>query len=158
MPVVVGIVIVPVFVIEEITGDVKVLFVKVSVVARPTRVSVEDGRVNVPVLLIVLIIGLVKVLLVNVSVPARVANVPLVGSVTLVVDVVVKVVANAPEVVKLPPSVIVLPELFTPVPPYCPATRVPCQVPVPIVPTVVKLEVTTAEPRVVAFRTEVPAI
>jgi hypothetical protein len=60
--------------------------------------------------------------------------------------------------VKLPPIVIVLPELFTPVPPYCPAITVPFQVPVPIVPTVVRLEVTTAEPRVVAERTEVPLI
>jgi hypothetical protein len=54
--------------------------------------------------------------------------------------------------------VIVLPELFTPVPPYCPATTVPCQTPVPIVPTVVRLEVTTAEPNVVADKTDVPLI
>ena len=79
------------------------------------------------------------VLLVNVSEPANVANVPVVGNVTLVVAVEVKVVANAPLVVKLPPSVIVLPLLFIPVPPYCPATIVPCQIPVPIVPTLVKL-------------------
>ena len=34
----------------EITGLVSVLLVSVSVVARPTRVSVEVGRVRVPVL------------------------------------------------------------------------------------------------------------
>jgi hypothetical protein len=44
-----------------ITGDVKVLLVKVSVVARPTNVSVEVGRVRDPVLVIVEIVGLVKV-------------------------------------------------------------------------------------------------
>ena len=47
VPVVVGNVIVPVFVIVEITGDVNVLFVSVSVVARPTKVSVASGRVMV---------------------------------------------------------------------------------------------------------------
>ena len=98
------------------------------------------------------------VLLVNVSAPANVANVPVVGNVTLVVAVDVNVVAKAPLVVKLPPSVIVLPLLFTPVPPYCPATAVPCQVPVPIVPTLVKLEPVTPEPRVVALSTLVPLI
>lgn len=47
-------------------GLVNVLFVNVSVVARPTKVSVEVGRVSVPVLLIVLNIGDVSVLLVKV--------------------------------------------------------------------------------------------
>lgn len=42
------------------------LFSRVSVVARPTRVSVDVGRVNVPVLLIVAIIGAVSVLVVRV--------------------------------------------------------------------------------------------
>ena len=37
-----------------VTGAVSVLFVMVSVVARPTSVSVELGSVKVPVLLIVL--------------------------------------------------------------------------------------------------------
>src|ERR1043166_1410272 len=45
-----------------------VLLVRVSVVARPTIVSVEVGRVSVPVLLIVEITGAVSVLLVRVSV------------------------------------------------------------------------------------------
>ena len=58
------------------------------------------------------------VLLVRVSVPARVASVPVVGKVTLVAAVVVKPNVCAPVWVKLPPIVIVLPELFTPVPPY----------------------------------------
>ena len=67
---------------------------------------------------------------------------PDVGKVTFVAPDEVSVVAKAPEVAKaaavviLPPKVIVLPELFTPVPPYCPAITLPCQVPVPIVPTV----------------------
>ena len=59
-----------------------------------------------------------NVLLVKVSEPARVANVPVVGRVIEVLAVYVKVVVKAPEVVKLPPTVIVLPVLATPVPPY----------------------------------------
>jgi hypothetical protein len=51
-------------------GEVRVLLVRVSVVARPTRVSVDVGRVSVPVLLILLITGEVRVLLVRVSVVA----------------------------------------------------------------------------------------
>jgi hypothetical protein len=62
-------------------------------------------------------VGLVNVLLVNVSVPANVAKVPVVGRVTLVVPVEVRVVGKAPEVTKLPPKVIVLEPLFMPVPP-----------------------------------------
>jgi hypothetical protein len=78
--------------------------------------------------------------LVKVSVPARVANVPAVGSVTFVAAVEVRVVAKAPEVVRLPPKVIVLPVLFTPVPPYWPTIKPPFQVPDAIVPTVVKFD------------------
>jgi hypothetical protein len=59
----------------------------VSVVALPTKVSVEVGNVNVPVLTIEAMVGVVNVLLVNVSVPVNVANVPVVGNVTLVVAV-----------------------------------------------------------------------
>jgi hypothetical protein len=51
-------------------------------------------------------------------VTALFTNVPDVGRVTLVVPVTVNVVLNAPEVVKFPPSVIVLDPLLTPVPPY----------------------------------------
>ena len=79
----------------------------------------------------------VIVLLLKVSVPAKVARVPVTGSVNVVLAVVVSVVVCAPEVVKLPPIVIVLPVFATPVPPYAPATAVPCQVPVAIVPRVV---------------------
>ena len=50
-----------------------VLFVNVSVVALPTKVSVAVGKVTVPELLMVLITGAVKVLLVNVCDPANVA-------------------------------------------------------------------------------------
>jgi hypothetical protein len=45
-------------------------------------------------------------------------RVPVVGRVTEVLAVAVSVVVKAPEVVKFPPSVIVLPVLATPVPPY----------------------------------------
>ena len=56
----------------------------------------------------------------------KVANVPEVGSVNTVVPVVFKVMSEAlepvvPEVVKFLPKVIVLPALFTPVPPLAPA-------------------------------------
>ena len=83
-----------------------VLFVNVSVVARPTKVSVDVGSVNVPVLVIVaitgeaenvatpdivcapenvpesdapLIVGVVKVLFVNVWVESRSASVCVAG-------------------------------------------------------------------------------
>lgn len=98
------------------------------------------------------------VLFVRVSAPANVASVPVDGSVTLVVAPSVSVRPNAPEVVKLPPRVIVLPLLLTPVPPYWPVITVPCQTPVPIVPTEVKLEFTTPDPSVLADSTDVPAI
>jgi hypothetical protein len=49
------------------------------------------GSVNVPVLLMLEIIGVVSVLLVKVSEPAKVANVPVVGKVTFVVPVSVRV-------------------------------------------------------------------
>jgi len=60
-------------------------------------------------------------------VPANVDIVPVIGKVILVTPVLVKVVLKLPAVVKslavntFPPNVIVLPELFTPVPPNCPA-------------------------------------
>ena len=61
--------------------------------------------------------------------PANVATVPVVGKVNAVLLVVVNVVVCAPDVVKFPPNVMVLPVLATPVPPYCPATTVPIHVP-----------------------------
>ena len=56
-------------------------------------------------------------LLVKSSAPATVLNVPVVGKFIAVVAVTLKFVANAPFKTKLPPSVIVLPVLSTPVPP-----------------------------------------
>ena len=159
----VGNVIVPVFEIEEIIGVVNVLLVKVSVVARPTKVSVVVGSVTVdtpPLVKILAIIGVVSVLFVKVSVLALDIKlyVPPAGSVATVFSVTVKVVVNAPDVVKLPPRVIVLPVFATPVPPYCPAIAVPCHVPLPITPTVVREEVVTPLPRVLPLRTDVPLI
>ncbi len=52
----------------------KVLLVSVSVVARPTSVSVLVGRVRVPVLTIDEMTGAVSVLLVNVWVPDKVTT------------------------------------------------------------------------------------
>src|SRR5439155_17537440 len=63
------------------------------------------------------------VLFVKASAPASVASVPVVGNVTPVAAVIVKVLANAPAVVRFPPSVIV-PVLLTPVPPFA-AGRMP---------------------------------
>ena len=51
---------------EVIEGEVRVLLVRVSVVALPTRVSVEVGKVSVPVLEMLEITGVVRVLLVKV--------------------------------------------------------------------------------------------
>ena len=62
---------------------VRVLFVRVSVVALPTNVSVEVGKVNVPVLDIELIIGVVRVLFVKVCVPVSVATVESILTVTV---------------------------------------------------------------------------
>ena len=56
-------------------GEVRVLFVRTSVVARPTRVSVDVGSVKVPVFVIVEITGDVKVLFVRVSDVLRPTNV-----------------------------------------------------------------------------------
>ena len=58
----------------SISGDVSVLFVKVSVVALPTKVSVDVGKVKVPVFDIEDITGEVRVLLVNVCVPVSVTT------------------------------------------------------------------------------------
>ena len=59
-----------------------VLFVNVSVVALPTKVSVEVGRVNVPVFEIVEITGDVRVLFVRVCNPVNVATVESIAIVT----------------------------------------------------------------------------
>src|ERR1700731_5372984 len=83
--------------------------VAVIVTSNAAEVSRRPNEVT-PVCVPPLIVGDVIVLLVNVSVPASVASVPLVGSVTLVEPVVVRVSELAPLVmkaaasVKLPPS------------------------------------------------------
>ena len=64
-------------------GDVKVLFVSVSVVARPTSVSVPVGMVTVPELLMLVITGVVSVLFVSVCVPVSVATLLSMASVML---------------------------------------------------------------------------
>ena len=67
-------------------------------------------------------------LLVKVSTPSKVDKVPVVGKVILVLPEVVNdkeyapVVLKDPAVDRLPPRVIVLPLLFTPVPPFAPKT------------------------------------
>ena len=72
----VGSVTVPVLEMVEITGVVRVLFVSVSVVARPTKVSVEVGNVSVPVLTILAITGVVRVgLIANTFAPVPVSSV-----------------------------------------------------------------------------------
>ena len=63
--------IVPEFTIELIVGAVNVLFVNVSSVVLPTRVSVMVGNVIVPEFTIELIVGVVNVLFVNISVVSR---------------------------------------------------------------------------------------
>ena len=78
----------------------------------PLSVDTAVGAVGVPVKA-----GLVKDLFVNISVPSKVAKVPVAGKVTLVATVVVNVVAKAPDVVRLPPKVMLFPVLSTPVPP-----------------------------------------
>lgn len=94
-------------------GEVRVLLVRVSVVARPTRVSVDVGSVRVPVLEMVLIMGAVSVLLVSVSAPARVATVPDVGKVRDVVADSAKVKPKAPLIAMVDKLL-----LDTPVPPF----------------------------------------
>jgi hypothetical protein len=64
-----------------------VLFVRVSVVALPTKVSVAVGKVTVPVLEMLEITGAVKVLLVKVWLPVSVATVESIAIVPVVVIV-----------------------------------------------------------------------
>lgn len=91
------------------TGVVSVLFVRVSVVARPTRVSVEVGKVNVPVLEIVAMIGVVSVLFVRVSVVARPTRVSVeVGNVNVPVFTIVAI-TGAVNVLFVSVSVVALP-------------------------------------------------
>ena len=71
------------------------------------------------------IIGDVIVLFVNISLPAKVASVPVVGKMTLLLAVVVIDKSPTPFVIILLAIVIVLPLLFTPVPPLILGTIVP---------------------------------
>ena len=86
--------------------------------------------------------------------PVVANKVPEVGKVTAVVPVIVNVEANAPEVVRFPPRVMVFPELFTPVPPFTPASRPVIFVERSIEPASI-LFVTLPDPMVVA---RLPAI
>ena len=60
---------------------------------------------------------LASIRVIDETVPPTVASVPDVGNVTDVAPVIVKVLAKAPDVVRLPARVIVDEPLFTPVPP-----------------------------------------
>ena len=89
----------------------------------PFALATGVGAVGLPVKEGEEMVGDTIVLLVNVSVPAKVEIVPVVGNVIFVGAVLTKVVLKLPEVVKslavktLPPKVIVLDPLSTPVPP-----------------------------------------
>ena len=98
----------PLYVTEELTSDELPMFVR-------------------------LLSGPLIVLLVSVSLLESVAKVPETGKVTLVSAVTAKVVLNAPEVTRLPPSVMVLPALLMPVPPLAPF-KMPPRVTAPVVP------------------------
>lgn len=94
---------------DVIVGDVKVLFVSVSVVALPTSVSVDAGNVNVPVLTIVLITGAVNVLFVSVSVVVRPTSVSvIIGNVNIPILAILLIV-GAVKVLFVNVSVVALP-------------------------------------------------
>src|SRR5210317_1309197 len=80
-----------------------VLFVKVSVVALPTKVSLDVGNVKVPVLEIVEITGDVNVLFVNVCEPVNVATVLSISKVISLVPT-VDVIPVPPETIKVSPK------------------------------------------------------
>src|SRR5210317_2214598 len=80
-----------------------VLFVSVSVVSLPTKVSVDVGNVIVPVLLIVEITGDVNVLFVNVCEPVNVATVLSISNVISLVPT-VDVIPVPPETIKVSPK------------------------------------------------------
>jgi len=103
------------------TNAVVASFVELSPAEAVTPVAPE-GNDSVPLIVGEVITGAVRVLLVKVSVPCKVANVPLTGKLRSVVPLTVKVVTNAPCVTRLPPRVMVLPALETPVPPFSPET------------------------------------
>jgi hypothetical protein len=108
---------------EAITLELTKAAVATSV---PLASAAGVGAVTVPVNEGDDIVGDTIVFDVNVSVPVKVASVPAVGKVTVVGAVLTNVVLKLPDVVNalavviLPPKVIVLPVLSTPVPPNCP--------------------------------------
>lgn len=146
---------------------VKVPVVLAVIVVEPPKLTVLPLMVmellvneELPMLLSVFDEPLI-VLLVRVSAPAKVAKVPVVGKVTLVAPVVVRVKENAPEVVKdpavvtFPPKVVVNVPLLTPVPPLAgfkiPPKTIPPEVGVPGVnPVVPALNVVTPDPETIA--------
>ena len=133
---------------DAIVGAVSVLLVSVSVVARPTKVSVLVGRVNVPVLLMVAIIGVVSVLLVSVWVPVNVA-IPAAARVEAPVPPLAT--ANVPARVTVPEEVIGPPEVVKPVVPPETSTLVTEPAPGPVNATVMAplpLVMVTPEPAV----------
>ena len=73
--------------VKVLLAPLIVLFVRVSVVALPTKVSVAVGKVTVPVLEMLEITGAVKVLLVKVWLPVSVATVESIAIVPVVVIV-----------------------------------------------------------------------
>jgi len=106
----VGIVIVPLLDIVEITGAVNVLLVRVSVVARPTNVSVDEGSERVPAPFTILaIVGVVRVLLENVSEPSRVANVRVPVGIVIVPLLVIVEITGAVNVLLVRVSVVLRP-------------------------------------------------
>lgn len=104
--------------IPPVTTKVPVVYDDDAVAAVNVVAPFEVKVVKAPVPLVVEpILEESIVLFVRLSDPAKVARVPVVGRVTPVVPVEVKVIALAPDVTRLPPRVMVLAPLFTPVPP-----------------------------------------
>jgi len=102
-----------VIVVATVLLPIKIIFPLVATVVWSPIVNVAllVGCVNVILLILVAVatprigvvsVGAVNVLFDSVSEPANVANVPVVGKVTLVAAVEVNVVAKAPDCVKLP--------------------------------------------------------
>lgn len=117
----------------------RVLFVSVSVVARPIKVSVLVGSVSVPVFEMVLMIGAVKVLFVSVSVVSRATSVLVpVGSVIVPLLDIVEI-TGAVKVLFVSVSVLVL------------ATRVSVPFGTVIVPEVFRVRVPLPDIRLVAM-------
>ena len=129
-----------------------VLLSRVCAVFNPAKSSSESAALNCASVPVNVLLDRLMVFVVSVSFPARVATVPLAGRVSDDPPAAVVKARFPVEIVRVR-----LP-LLIPVPPYVGEIMVPCQVPVPIVPTVVRDELTTPDPRVVAFRTDVPSI